>query len=93
MKKLIKTTNISWLYLLIGLMFIFTFAGCANQATPADETPFVEPRETPEPSATQKMEPAQPTPTEDIPEIDVDPNDLDGVSIRFVHPWSGAAGE
>jgi len=93
MKKLIKTTNISWLYLLIGLMFIFTFAGCANQATPADETPIVEPRETPEPSATPKEEQAQPTPTEDIPEIDVDPNDLDGVSIRFVHPWSGAAGE
>jgi multiple sugar transport system substrate-binding protein len=93
MKKSIKTNNKSWFYLLISLVFIFTFAGCANQVTPVDETPNLEPRDTPEPSATPKEEQARPTPTEALPEIDVDPNDLDGISIRFVHPWSGAAGE
>ncbi|MDF1521071.1 MAG: extracellular solute-binding protein [Brevefilum sp.] len=93
MMKFIKTSNISWLYLLIGLTLIFTFTGCANQATPVDETPSLEPLETLAPSETPIMEQAQPTPTDALPEIEVDPNDLDGISIRFVHPWSGAAGE
>ncbi|HEY9121898.1 MAG TPA: extracellular solute-binding protein [Brevefilum sp.] len=93
MKKFIKTKNIFWLYLLISLLLIAAFTGCENQASPVAETPTLEKRDTPEPSATPKEEQAQSTPTEALPAIEVDPSELDGISIRFVHPWSGASGE
>ncbi|MDY6847489.1 MAG: extracellular solute-binding protein [Chloroflexota bacterium] len=92
MKKFIKTDNISWFYSLISLLLIFTLAGCANQATSVLETPVVEQRETPKPSATPAKETEQPTPTEALPVFEIDTGDLEGTSIRFLHPWSGEAG-
>lgn len=47
------------------------------------------------PSATPRPaqnSPQTPTPTL-APQIEVDPSQLDGLPIRFWHPWSGAAGE
>ena len=92
MKKFVKTDNISWVYSLISLVLIFGLAGCSNEATPVLETPAIEQRETPKPSATPAKETEQPIPTEALPVIEIDPGDLEGTLIRFLHPWSGAAG-
>ena len=81
---------------LMSLLFILIFSSACTEATvvleespTAEETKIIQPTETlrPFPTSTQANTPI-PDPTEGI---SLPPEDLDGVSLHFVHPWGGRA--
>jgi len=59
----------------------------ATQAPTPAESSDVETAETPGPTATPRPSPSPTVP----PAIDVQPEDLAGIALRFMHPWTGEA--
>ena len=83
----------------IGLMFLISamllLNGCASPTqhveTPSTKTATSapDPTDTPEPTAAPTKE-NMPTQTE-VPELSINAEDLEGIAVRFVHPWGGRA--
>lgn len=84
------TSTVVWF---VGLIIVsILLSGCAKTVTPTVETPPVEATATPAKTTTM---PATATPEEvqtPVP-LKINPDDLAGVSLRFVHPWAGEGAE
>jgi ABC-type glycerol-3-phosphate transport system substrate-binding protein len=93
MKKNNKDVMASWAFILIIFMLLFSMTACTAAATPTMDGTRVERSDTPEPTSTPAQKPPTATPTATPPAIQVNLDDLEGISIRLVHPWPGEAGE
>lgn len=93
MKKTFTKTLKYWLYILTSLVLVFSLIGCSGGTTEGTATPTAENNDPPNPTRTPTPNRVSPTPTDIKMEINVNPEDLDGLSIRFVHPYNGEVGE
>jgi len=92
MKNLNKKFLYHWFYTLAVYILVFSLLGCSSSTINNTQTPTIEESDPAEPTFTPTDEEALPTPTENQPMIDVEPDALDGLSIQFVHPWQGEVG-
>ncbi len=91
-RKFIETSKYLTISLVI-LTLIFSTVSCSSTPTENSQTTSVETNDPMKSTSTPVPEQKTHTPTVIHQFIDVDPGDLDGLSIRFVHPWEGEAGE
>lgn len=82
-----------WLagYLTI-LLVMLTLAACGSQPSPTATKIAVTPEATPTPTSTKAIPTPTITPTP-TSSLEVDESDLNGLSLTFWHPWTGATGE
>lgn len=93
MKKFTRKKFLHLVGYCIILVSLFMLMGCgAPSPTPVEtESPVNDPTATPVPTlAPTATQPVTPEPTESI-EVDIEA--LDGVTVRFFHPWGGLAAE
>jgi len=93
MKKNKEQSFKFYFYKLAILTLVFLIVGCSSSPTVNTQTPTVDNGDPVQPTVTATPNPVTPTPTTDPPLIEVDPENLDGLNIRFVHPWAGEVGE
>lgn len=93
MKKHSLKTFKHWFYISTSLVLVFLLIGCSGSPTDGTATPTSDYSESPRPTRTSTPNRVSPTPTVTHLEINVDPEDLDGLSIRFVHPYNGEVGD
>ena len=93
MKILVCKSPKYWFYALAGLVIFVSLAACSGLSNFSTQTPTAENNNPPRPTTTATPKQVSPTPTAEQPEIEVDPDDLDCVSIRFLHPYNGEVGE
>lgn len=77
--------------MLVSVIIVFSLAACSATPTEYTQTPTIEDSD-PEPVSTPTPRQESPTPTMTQPVLEVDPEVLDGLSIRFVHPYNGEIG-
>jgi ABC-type glycerol-3-phosphate transport system substrate-binding protein len=82
-----------WFFILTSLVLVLLLISCSGSPTDDTPTPTAENNDSPRPTGTSTSNQVSPTPTVNHIEINVDPEDLDGLSIRFVHPYNGEIGE
>jgi multiple sugar transport system substrate-binding protein len=72
-----------------ALLVMLILASCAPSVTPDPETPTAPAVVSPTRTSTATAIPENtPTPTP-IPSLEIDPDDLSGIFVRFAHPWVG----
>ena len=89
-----QENNLSRCFSILGALTIFLVAllmisACGSTPAPDEATPTAE--ITPESSPTPTPDPTpEMTPTPERPAyLEVDPDDLAGITVRFAHPWVG----
>ena len=76
-------------WLIVGLFALVVLTGCSTEPQLEADTPTASATTTSAPTRTVSPTPEfTPTPTQPVG-LTVDPDDLEGVVIRFVHPWVG----
>lgn len=76
---------------LIGILLVLVaLVSCSPDAVPEVETPSATATQarTPTRTVTRMTEAPTPTPTQPIA-LEINPEDLDGIVLRFAHPWIG----
>ena len=82
-----------WFFLLVSSVIVLSLSACNSSQVEGTPTPTDENNDPPQATSTPIPRQETPTPTMPQPVLDVDPEDLDGLSIRFIHPYNGEIGE